>query len=100
MVSCGEKWIIPAFRDKSSMPRRLASFFLRHFQRAHYRITGTPQRSYRTYTYSEAGGRKLFGRGGILDCPNLLGRTRLQSALLACSARGRFGRGMCAMENE
>ncbi len=49
----------------SLMPRRLASFFLRHFQRAHYRITGTPQRSYRTYTYSEAGYRKLLAEAGF-----------------------------------
>jgi len=42
------------------LPRPLATVALRLFANRHHRIV-TPSRSYRTYTYSERGYRRLFG---------------------------------------
>lgn len=46
------------------LPRPLASVALRVFGKQHHRME-QPSRSYRTYTYSEAGYRKLFREAGF-----------------------------------
>ncbi|HZQ93804.1 MAG TPA: class I SAM-dependent methyltransferase [Candidatus Sulfotelmatobacter sp.] len=58
-------------RDHSGMPytslvpRRVASFMLRHRTDSHYRTQLNAKREYRTYTYSKRGYRKLLGDAGF-----------------------------------
>jgi len=49
----------------SLMPRTVASLYMRHFNRNHYRTTLPTRREYRTLTYSERGYRKLLKEAGI-----------------------------------
>jgi SAM-dependent methyltransferase len=49
----------------SLLPRRAASFVLRHARRAHYRTFQQPKKEYRTYTYSARGYRKLLSQAGF-----------------------------------
>lgn len=49
----------------SLMPRRLASFYLRHRRAAHHRTQINPRREYRTYTYTKPGYEKLLGESGF-----------------------------------
>jgi ubiquinone/menaquinone biosynthesis C-methylase UbiE len=51
----------------SLVPRRMASFMLRHSDAPHHRTTLNPKREYRTYTYSERGYRKLLTDAGFAD---------------------------------
>lgn len=49
----------------SLVPRRMASFMLRHSSTPHHRTKLNSNREYRTYTYSEQGYRKLLTDAGF-----------------------------------
>jgi SAM-dependent methyltransferase len=49
----------------SLMPRRVASWYLRHKKYQHSRTELNKKRQYRTYTYGERGYRKLLTAGGF-----------------------------------
>jgi ubiquinone/menaquinone biosynthesis C-methylase UbiE len=49
----------------SLVPRRLASFMLRHSSTLHHRTQLNPQKEYRTYTYTKRGYQKLLGDAGF-----------------------------------
>ncbi|MGH9486479.1 MAG: methyltransferase domain-containing protein [Terriglobales bacterium] len=51
----------------SLLPRPLASLLLRASARPHHRTQLNPRRSYRTYTYSRAGYRRLLRRSGLQE---------------------------------
>jgi len=51
----------------SLVPRRWASFMLRHSSTPHHRTQLNPKMEYRTYTYSERGYRKLLAAAGFAD---------------------------------
>jgi len=51
----------------SLVPRRMASFMLRHSSTLHHRTQLNPKKEYRTYTYSERGYRKLLADAGFED---------------------------------
>jgi ubiquinone/menaquinone biosynthesis C-methylase UbiE len=51
----------------SLVPRRLASFMLRHSSTSHHRTQLNPKKEYRTYTYSERGYRRLLADAGFVD---------------------------------
>jgi SAM-dependent methyltransferase len=52
-------------RYTNLLPRRLATFCLRHARGSHYRTSLNEAREYRTYTYTERGYRKLLKEGGF-----------------------------------
>jgi ubiquinone/menaquinone biosynthesis C-methylase UbiE len=49
----------------SLVPRRMASFMLRHSSALHHRTQLNPHKEYRTYTYTRRGYRKLLGDAGF-----------------------------------
>jgi SAM-dependent methyltransferase len=49
------------------VPRRMASFMLRHSSKPHHRTQLNARKEYRTYTYSERGYRKLLSDAGFED---------------------------------
>jgi SAM-dependent methyltransferase len=49
----------------SLVPRRAASFLLRHSAAHHHRTRLNPQKEYRTYTYTQRGYRKLLKESGF-----------------------------------
>ena len=49
----------------SLVPRRAASFLLRHSSACHHRTRLNPQKTYRTYTYSQRGYGKLLNESGF-----------------------------------
>ena len=49
----------------SLVPRRVASFMLRHSSKLHHRTQLNKNKEYRTYTYSEQGYRKLLAEAGF-----------------------------------
>jgi ubiquinone/menaquinone biosynthesis C-methylase UbiE len=51
----------------SLMPRKMASFILRHSSKFHHRTQLNPQKEYRTYTYSVRGYRRLLADAGFAD---------------------------------
>ncbi len=51
----------------SLVPRRVASFMLRHSLVPHHRTQLNPRNEYRTFTYSEGGYRKLLGEAGFAN---------------------------------
>jgi ubiquinone/menaquinone biosynthesis C-methylase UbiE len=51
----------------SLIPRRIASFMLRHSSTDHYRTELNRKREYRTYTYSERGYRRLLADAGFKE---------------------------------
>ena len=51
----------------SLVPRRMASFMLRHSSKPHHRTQLNPKKEYRTYTYSERGYRGLLADAGFVD---------------------------------
>ncbi len=51
----------------SLVPRRMASFMVRHSSTLHHRTQLNPNKEYRTYTYSERGYRKLLTDAGFAD---------------------------------
>jgi ubiquinone/menaquinone biosynthesis C-methylase UbiE len=51
----------------SLVPRRVASFMLRHSSVPHHRTQLNPRREYRTFTYSERGYRKLLKEAGFAN---------------------------------
>jgi ubiquinone/menaquinone biosynthesis C-methylase UbiE len=51
----------------SLVPRRVATFMLRHSSATHHRTRLNPRREYRTLTYSERGYRKLLSESGFAN---------------------------------
>jgi len=51
----------------SLVPRPLASFMLRHSSKPHHRTQLNARKQYRTYTYSEAGYRRLLAHAGFAE---------------------------------